>query len=515
MSTPVTISPPAPTFDDALIDRVLDHEEDYQFDCKRIKKDLSKLVETVVAFANSDGGTLAIGFEDPDKARGRDRVYGIQENPMNWDELQRHLRSRITEPDLLAWSSVEVGCTLRDGTKGSVIFLRIEKSTRVHSIVDDGTLARLGKSNKQLTAPEINNLCFARGTISAENQLEQVEFDLLNTDYWRMYASKRKLTRPIEEAMRYVGLAKPDGAGVLRPTRAAVLLFAEDPSGLLAGKAAVRIFHYKGARRQTDPRTNLLKPPRTITGPIIRQIREARDAVLQELASGIQMGPLGFEIVQRYPVRVINEAITNAVIHRDYRLPLDITISIFSDRIEVTSPGLLVGPVTVRNIERIGTHNRNPNLINHLREFPEPPNLDAGEGVRMMFGTMRQTGLYPPLYLSRPQLDQEAVAVYLFNENRPSIWEQVSECIDQHGSIGNAEVRKLLGTDNVLAASKQIKKWVERGQLVVINPHAATQHRRYSKPSAPPEPPLFPGTGKNTRAPAKKKGSTPMKKRTK
>jgi ATP-dependent DNA helicase RecG len=407
MSTTIATPGPAPPFDDQLIDRLLDREEDYQFDCKRIKKDLTKLVETVVAFANSDGGTLAIGFEDPDKATGRDRVYGIQENPMNWDELQRQLRSRITEPHLLAWSPVEVGCTLRDGTKGSVIFLRVEKSTRVHSIVDDGTLARLGKSNKHLTAPEINDLCFARGTISAENQLEPVEFGLLNTDYWRMYASKRKLTRPIEEAMRHVGLAKPDGTGVLRPTRAAVLLFAEDPSGLLAAKAAVRIFHYKGVRRQTDPRTNLLKPPQTITGPVIRQIKEARDAVLRELASGIQMGPLGFEIVQKYPVRVINEAITNAVIHRDYRLPFDITVSIFSDRIEVLSPGLLVGPVTVGNIDQIGTHNRNPNLVGHLREFPEPPNLDAGEGVRMMFGTMLQTGLYPPLYITRPQIEKK------------------------------------------------------------------------------------------------------------
>jgi ATP-dependent DNA helicase RecG len=143
MNATVTTPTPAPTFDDALIDRLLDREEDYQFDCKRIKKDLTKLVETVVAFANSDGGTLALGFEDPEKAVGRDRVYGIQENPMNWDELQRQLHSRITEPHLLAWSPVEVGCTLRDGTKGSVIFLRVEKSIRVHSLVDDGTLIRL------------------------------------------------------------------------------------------------------------------------------------------------------------------------------------------------------------------------------------------------------------------------------------------------------------------------------------------------------------------------------------
>ncbi len=122
-----------------------------------------------------------------------------------------------------------------------------------------------------------------------------------------------------------------------------------------------------------------------------------------------------------------------------------------------------------------------------------------------MFGTMQQTGLYPPLYVTRPQIEREAVAVYLFNENRPSIWVQVSDCIDQHGSIGNAEVRQLMATDNVLAASKQIRKWVERGQLVVTNPHAATQHRRYTKPSAPPVSPLLADRGKPEAVPPKKK----------
>src|SRR5690606_28405153 len=220
-------------------------------------------------------------------------------------------------------------------------------------------------------------------TVSAESQLEEVDFQLLDTDYWRAYASKRRLTRPIGEAMFHLGLARKSAEGGLLPTRAAVLLFAEEPSGLLAGKAAVRIFHYRGQRVETDPNTNLLKPPVTVSGPIIRQIRKARDVVVNELAAGIQMGPLGFEIVQRYPLRVITEAITNAVIHRDYRLNADIHIRIFADRIEVESPGLLAGPVTVSNIGRIGTYARNPLLVNNLREFPTPPNLDAGEGVRM------------------------------------------------------------------------------------------------------------------------------------
>ena len=480
-----------PPFDDAFIDKALLGEESYTFECKRLKGKLDKILETIVAFANSDGGIIVLGFEDPDKAQGRDRVYGIQENLMNWDELRRLLRSRITEADLMGLKAVEIGCTLRDGIKGSVVFLRIDKSIRVHSMVNDGTFIRLKKGNKELTAPEINQLSFARGTITAESQLEDVEFGLLNTDYWQMYAEQRRLTRPIADAMLTFGLAGRGGDGNIKPNRAAILLFAEEPSGLLRSKAAIRLFHYRGHKIQTDPNTNLLRKPLTISGPLYRQIRDATDAVVNELASGVHMGPLGSEIVQRYPIRVIKEAITNAVIHRDYHLAADVHIRIFTDRIEVESPGLFAGPVTVANILRIGTYNRNPLIVEHLRDFPNPPNLDAGEGVRMMFGTMHETGLYPPHYDTRPNIERESVILSLFNENLPTLWEQVSRYIDQHGSIGNAEVRQLLGSENVLGASKLIREWVERGLLIVTNPEAGTKVRRYAKPGMTPTFDLF------------------------
>src|SRR5712691_2660492 len=102
-----------PAKDDALIDLLLDRAESRTFECKRIGK-IDKLLEPVVAFANSDGGVIVLGLEDPDKGKGRDRVYGIQDHPMNWDELRRKLGSRITEPDQLPWTHREIGCTLRD-----------------------------------------------------------------------------------------------------------------------------------------------------------------------------------------------------------------------------------------------------------------------------------------------------------------------------------------------------------------------------------------------------------------
>ena len=468
--------------DDALVDQLLARPESLTFDCKRIGK-LDKVLHTIVAFANTQGGIIALGFEDSDKAQGRARVLGIQSDPMQYDELKRKLTTRITEPDQLTISTQQIGCTIADGSDGWVAILKVAKSRRVHSIVDNGTFVRLDKSNKELTATEINKLMYDRGVVSAESQLEDVDFQLLETPYWAEYSSQRRLTRRIDQAMYNVGLAKKNQQGVLKPLRAAVLLFAEDPSGLLASKATVRVFHYRGNETSNDPNTNLVRPPTTIRGPLIRQIRDAREVIVNELAGGVQFGPLGFEIIQKYPVRVITEAITNAVIHRDYSLQADTIVKIFSDRIEIESPGLLIGPVRTANIRRIGSYARNSLIVQHLREFPNPPNLDAGEGVPMMFGTMDEAGLYPPLYSTRPRLDRDAVRVFLLNEHRPSVWQQVSEYLDKNGTINNSDVRKLKQTQDTLGVSKLLKSWVDQGFLEVANPGAGRNVRCYRKPN--------------------------------
>jgi len=48
-----------------------------------------------------------------------------------------------------------------------------------------------------------------------------------------------------------------------------------------------------------------------------------------------------------------------------------------------------------------------------------------------------------------------------------------------------------MGTENVLQASKQIKRWVDTGLLMVVNPLAAKALRKYTKPGFGAESPLF------------------------
>lgn len=493
--TASSITPPAePPFDDELVDQLLGFQESRTFDVKRAGNN-SRSVCTIVAFANTDGGVLVLGIEDPEKAKGRDRVYGIQENPESVDELRRLLVHRITppltEPDTPPPRFIEVGCTLRDRSRGSIMAVQVHKSGRVHSVVDGGTYVREDKSNRQIPAAEITDLSMRREAKSLLGAAVEADFDLLDTQTWRDYRDRRGLTRLIAEAMYHIGLARKGEAGKLLPTKAAVLLFAEEPSGLLDSKCSIRIFHYRGGQVEHRKDTNLLRPPQTISGPLISQIRRATEAVVQELASGVQVSPLGFEIVQRYPLRVIQETITNAVIHRAYHLNEDIHIRIFSDRIEVRSPGVLPGPVTLANLGDIGSRPRNRALVDHLREFPQPPNLDAGEGVRMMRQVMSQLNLYPPVFVTQPLIRDEAVTVFLRNEVQPGTWAQVRDYLQEHGTIGNAEVRTILKTGDPTIASRELRSWVELGLLAVANPGSGKKNRRYRLPESPPEASLF------------------------
>lgn len=159
--------PAPPVFDDALVDQVLELQETIQFEIKRVGNKVNRVLETLVALANTEGGHLILGVEDPLKGKGRDRVYGVQENPSAIDDLRRQIATRITPP-LPTPSFLEVGCTLRQGTRGSIVIVRVDKSPAVHSIVADGTWVREGSSNRELVADEITRLAMERGTISAE-----------------------------------------------------------------------------------------------------------------------------------------------------------------------------------------------------------------------------------------------------------------------------------------------------------------------------------------------------------
>lgn len=105
-----------------LMNWALPQAESPSLEPKRVSgKMVGKALETVCAFANTHGGWLLLGVEDAGKAQGRDRLFGIGENPEAVDELLRKLDTLKASRQLKRW--VEQGLLVSNqavGTKNRV-----------------------------------------------------------------------------------------------------------------------------------------------------------------------------------------------------------------------------------------------------------------------------------------------------------------------------------------------------------------------------------------------------------
>lgn len=470
-----------------LIEAILSiAHESRNIEFKRIagQKVVSKILETVVAMANTDGGYIIIGVSDPitiGSARHK-RIIGIEEDLNNFNMLIQGLSD--INPYLIDESAIT---RIKDTqTNKTIALVKIPKATRNFHILGKKVFVRQDTGNRELSPYEYADMMYAKGFSKADRGLvEKVDFDLLDTQWFKVWQTSRGLKGSPQEVLSKVGLARTNDKGVMLPTIAAVLLFAEFPDSLMPDcRCAVRIFRYKDVEVRYGDRPNLLTTPINLEGPIIKLIRDSHERILDLLATGVRVES-GFVTEYKIPKRAIKEAITNAIIHRDYYLKKDIEIRIYEDRIEVVSPGMFVYNITLQNIgiERAEDY-RNDLLVKHLREFPDPPNLDANEGINAIRNEMKAQNLYPPAYSTWPTKDELGLKYYvkvkLLNGSAPDEWTKVENYLRQNNYINNAKARDVTGVIQSVTMSKFLKKWLNQGLIErVVNGSKSQRDYKY------------------------------------
>jgi len=149
---------------DTLLQSILEIlVETQNIEFKRLNgvKVVSKIIETIVAMANTDGGSIIIGVDDPEKTdkKGLDRIYGIEESLDNYDAIERELQtiippfSNIWKPHLIFEKSINK----------RVALLKIPKATEGFYSINNNVFIRQQKSNKKLTPQEVIKLSYAKG----------------------------------------------------------------------------------------------------------------------------------------------------------------------------------------------------------------------------------------------------------------------------------------------------------------------------------------------------------------
>ena len=131
--------------------------------------------------------------------------------------------------------------------------------------------------------------------------------------------------------------------------------------------------------------------------PLFKLIDEAFVLIREHVRERTVLHDLFFVERFEYPTFVWQEAIINAVAHRDYSLAgASIEVWMFDDRLEVRSSGELPGPVSLEQLlRRERVHfSRNPLLVRVLTDLGYM--RDLGEGIPRMFEVMEQSYLRPP-----------------------------------------------------------------------------------------------------------------------
>jgi ATP-dependent DNA helicase RecG len=99
-----------------------------------------------------------------------------------------------------------------------------------------------------------------------------------------------------------------------------------------------------------------------------------------------------------YPIDALRETIVNAIAHRDYSIAvMDIEISLYSDRLEIISPGRLPNTVTVEKMRAGYRASRNELIKEVLRDYRYIEATGLGVPRKIIEGMRRHNGTEPDL----------------------------------------------------------------------------------------------------------------------
>jgi predicted HTH transcriptional regulator len=376
------------------------------------KRDLSApdgALKTIVAFANTAGGTVLIGVED----RSR-HVRGVSE-PLDLEERVANLISDsiaprlVPEIEILPWRRTQVLAVQVYPSPSRPHYLKREG-------LDDGVYVRVGSTNRRADRALVDELGrFARGEAFDEQPMPGLDSEALDfRAASESFAPVRKLARRDLETLRLVTTHQ----GRMVPTVGGMLLFGRD-----------RERHFPDAwiqagRFQGSDKSRIVDRAEIRSYPV-RAVEEAIAFVQKHALHGAEIGAVRRKERWNLPPVVVREAVINAVVHTDYaQHGAPIRLSIFDDRLEVENPGLLPFGLTVEDLRHgiSKLRNRVVGRIFHALGLIE----QWGSGVQRMIAACRETGLGAPVFeeiatrfrvtvaterLGRPELEETDQAI--------------------------------------------------------------------------------------------------------
>jgi ATP-dependent DNA helicase RecG len=430
---------------------------------------LVRLAETLVAMANAHGGAVLVGVSAGGKPQGLDPAG------------ETAARELIQAAGLMAGPPLILPPARIISLDGKRIAAAEVPPGMPHAYSVNGRyLTRSGATNRLLSAPELTALLLSRDVAGFEARpapgATLNDLDIGAVDAYVASFGDAGENWPRALAARGC-LSEPEGGAV--PTYAGILLFGRNPQRFLRN-GRITLIRYPGVTMGDEFARD------DASGALPAQIRRAEAFLGANMRRGMRISGMERKEVTEYPLPVVREAVVNAVAHRDYSIRGDdARVLMFSDRMEIYSPGRLPGHVTLDNLltERFS---RNEAIVQVLSDMGFVERL--GYGIDRMIAAMKDAGLPEPEF-------EETVAGFrvtlrgrgddLVSAEPAPRWanrrldprqERALAYLAERGSITNREFRELIPELSDETIRRLLADLVDEGLIIKIGERKATYY---------------------------------------
>lgn len=355
-----------------------------------VPEESEKYMKTVVAFANGRGGRIVFGIDDKTLdivGMDVDNIYKTMDAITNAisDSCEPAIRPDVAMQTFKDKTVIVVEILpgaerpyyIKSQGMVNGTYVRVSGTTR-H--VEDYMLKELileGKNrhfdseicqNMSITDNEIEALCKSMKETAIRNTWQDSE--------------KAKIKDITKNVLISWDILK-EKEGNVYSTNAFALL-----TGRMFQQPVIQCGVFKGTTRAH------FVDRREFEGSIQEQMEAAYQYVLEKINMGMTIKGMYRQDVYELPTDSIRELIANAVAHRSYLEPGNIQVVLFDDRLEVTSPGMLLNNVTIAKMMEGYSKPRNPAIA---RAFAYMKIIEKwGTGIPRLFEECEEYGLPKP-----------------------------------------------------------------------------------------------------------------------
>ena len=381
------------------------------------------VIETLVAFSNTKGGSVYIGIND------KGQVSGLT---LSRETIPKFLNKikQLTSPSLLP--NVEI----INSEEKVVIILSVDDYPLKPVSVQGIYFKRVDASNHKMSTDEISNM----------------HLKTINST-WDMFPDTYHTIKEISMAKvrKCIRLLKKNGMTITDNNRA----FLEKYDLMRDGKhtyGAFLLFKHNYSLLTTIElgrfQDNItIKDSSRTKSDIISQVDEVIEYVQKHINCAIIItGKPQHTKKWDYPLEAIREIVINMIIHRDYRSASDSIVKIFNDKIEFYNPGRLSDDITIDGLlsNNYKSILRNKKIADVFKDFGWIEKY--GSGIRRIIQLFKDANLPTPVFRNI----SEGFQVTIFSENYEKNTENNIENFTQNKSENEniSDKSKINFTDN-------------------------------------------------------------------